>query len=202
MAHGQLLYPGCDVWLNNPLRPLEACGTSGMKAALNGCLNLSVRDGWWDEWFDGDNGWAIPTADGVDRPRPPRRAGGRRALRPDRERGRAAASTTATATACPSRWIEMVRHTLTTLGPKVLAGRMVRDYVDRPVRPGRPLGAGRCGRRVRRAASFAVVEAEGRPGVAGGPGRARGGLGRRGHPRAGGVPGAAGHRRPRRAGAR
>ena len=62
------LYPGCDVWLNNPLRPLEACGTSGMKAALNGGLNLSIRDGWWDEWYDGENGWAIPTADGVDDP--------------------------------------------------------------------------------------------------------------------------------------
>jgi starch phosphorylase len=56
---------GCDVWLNNPLRPLEACGTSGMKAALNGGLNLSIRDGWWDEWYDGENGWAIPTADGI-----------------------------------------------------------------------------------------------------------------------------------------
>ena len=60
------LYPGCDVWLNNPLRPFEACGTSGMKAALNGALNLSILDGWWDEWFDGKNGWAIPTADGVE----------------------------------------------------------------------------------------------------------------------------------------
>ena len=59
------LFPGCDVWLNNPLRPLEACGTSGMKAALNGGLNLSILDGWWDEWYDGQNGWAIPTADGV-----------------------------------------------------------------------------------------------------------------------------------------
>ena len=62
----QHLYPGCDVWLNNPLRPFEACGTSGMKAALNGGLNLSILDGWWDEWFDGQNGWAIPTADGVE----------------------------------------------------------------------------------------------------------------------------------------
>lgn len=64
MAMAQKLYPGCDIWLNNPLRPLEACGTSGMKAALNGCLNLSVLDGWWDEWFQPDFGWAIPTADG------------------------------------------------------------------------------------------------------------------------------------------
>src|SRR5206468_2129408 len=59
------LYWGVDVWLNNPLRPLEACGTSGMKAALNGALNLSIRDGWWDEWFDGENGWAIPSAEGL-----------------------------------------------------------------------------------------------------------------------------------------
>ncbi len=64
MAH--YLYWGCDVWLNNPLRPLEACGTSGMKAALNGGLNLSIRDGWWDEMYDGENGWAIPSASGVD----------------------------------------------------------------------------------------------------------------------------------------
>ena len=65
MSMARLLYWGCDVWLNNPLRPLEACGTSGMKSALNGGLNLSIRDGWWDEWCDGENGWEIPTADGV-----------------------------------------------------------------------------------------------------------------------------------------
>ncbi|HEY2577537.1 MAG TPA: alpha-glucan family phosphorylase, partial [Streptosporangiaceae bacterium] len=52
MAMAHFLVQGCDVWLNNPLRPLEACGTSGMKAALNGALNVSVRDGWWDEWYD------------------------------------------------------------------------------------------------------------------------------------------------------
>ena len=68
IAMAQSLYPGCDVWLNNPLRPFEACGTSGMKSALNGGLNLSILDGWWDEWYDGENGWAIPTADGVDDP--------------------------------------------------------------------------------------------------------------------------------------
>ena len=62
IAMARTLFPGCDVWLNNPLRPLEACGTSGMKAALNGSLNLSVLDGWWDEMYDGENGWAIPTA--------------------------------------------------------------------------------------------------------------------------------------------
>ncbi len=56
---GRFLVQGVDVWLNNPRRPLEASGTSGMKAAANGVLNASVLDGWWDEGFDDDNGWAI-----------------------------------------------------------------------------------------------------------------------------------------------
>jgi starch phosphorylase len=58
----QTLIPGCDVWLNNPTRPLEASGTSGMKAAVNGVLNLSVLDGWWPEGYSPGRGWAI---DGV-----------------------------------------------------------------------------------------------------------------------------------------
>ncbi|MET7618541.1 alpha-glucan family phosphorylase [Streptomyces sp. NPDC005408] len=135
MAMAQKLYPGCDVWLNNPLRPLEACGTSGMKAALNGCLNLSVLDGWWDEWFEPDFGWAIPTADGSatdDDRRDELEAGALYELIENRvaprfyDRG---------AGGLPQRWIEMVRRTLTTLGPKVLAGRMVREYVERLYAP-------------------------------------------------------------------
>jgi starch phosphorylase len=54
-----VLCAGADVWLNNPIRPQEASGTSGMKAAANGVLNVSVLDGWWDEGWTGDNGWAI-----------------------------------------------------------------------------------------------------------------------------------------------
>ncbi len=122
------LYPGCDVWLNNPLRPYEACGTSGMKAALNGGLNLSILDGWWDEWFDGNNGWAIPSADGVDDP-------DRRddleatALYDLLENDVAPRFYDTDEAGVPTRWLEMVRHTLKSLGPKVLATRMVRDYV-------------------------------------------------------------------------
>jgi starch phosphorylase len=56
------LVSGCDVWLNNPIYPLEASGTSGMKAAMNGVINLSVTDGWWDEGYNGNNGWAIKPA--------------------------------------------------------------------------------------------------------------------------------------------
>ncbi|WP_328409917.1 alpha-glucan family phosphorylase [Nocardia sp. NBC_00403] len=127
MSMARYLYWGCDVWLNNPLRPLEACGTSGMKSALNGGLNLSIRDGWWDEMYDGENGWAIPTADGVsdEHRRDDLEAGAlydlfERTVAPrfyDRDRND-----------MPVRWVEMVRHTLQTLGPKVLASRMVRDY--------------------------------------------------------------------------
>ena len=55
----QYLVHGVDVWLNNPLPPLEACGTSGMKASVNGVLHLSVLDGWWPEAYNGKNGWAF-----------------------------------------------------------------------------------------------------------------------------------------------
>ena len=55
----RLLVQGCDIWLNNPIRGLEACGTSGMKAALNGGINFSILDGWWDEAYNEKNGWAI-----------------------------------------------------------------------------------------------------------------------------------------------
>ena len=122
------LYGGCDVWLNNPLRPLEACGTSGMKSALNGGLNLSIRDGWWDEMYDGENGWAIPTADGVVDPdrRDDIEANGFYELVEKQVRTR---FYDVDADGVPQRWVSMVRHTLESLGPKVLASRMVRDYV-------------------------------------------------------------------------
>ncbi|MSY97372.1 MAG: alpha-glucan family phosphorylase, partial [Actinobacteria bacterium] len=129
-----LLYPGCDVWLNNPIRPLEASGTSGMKAALNGALNLSILDGWWDEWFDGQNGWAIPTADGIDDP--DRRDDIEAAALYDLIANSVASTFyDRDAHGLPRNWIAMVRHTLGTLGPKVLASRMVREYVTRLYTP-------------------------------------------------------------------
>ena len=134
MAMARMLVQGCDVWLNNPLRPLEACGTSGMKAALNGGLNLSVLDGWWDEWYDGRNGWAIPSADSVPDP-----------VRRDELEAAALYDLLGKSVAplfyqpghdgLPERWLEMVAHTLRTLGPKAQASRMVRQYVTQLYAP-------------------------------------------------------------------
>ena len=134
MSMARQLYWGCDVWLNNPLRPLEACGTSGMKSALNGGLNLSIRDGWWDEWYDGENGWEIPTADGL-------ADEGRRddleaaALYDLLEQSVVPKFYERDEHGVPTRWVEMVRHTLQVLGPKVLASRMVRDYTEKYYAP-------------------------------------------------------------------
>jgi starch phosphorylase len=105
-----------------------------MKSALNGGLNLSVRDGWWDEWYDGENGWEIPTADGL----------ADEARRDDIEAGALYDLLESSVTpkfyernehGVPTRWVEMVRHTLQVLGPKVLASRMVRDYTEKYYAP-------------------------------------------------------------------
>lgn len=120
------LYHGSDVWLNNPIRPQEACGTSGEKAALSGALNFSVMDGWWNEMYDGGNGWAIPSFDEfTDRTARDRAEVAvlydvlEREIVPLYYSGGAGLSTA---------WLDRVRHTWASLGPKVGASRMVRDY--------------------------------------------------------------------------
>ncbi len=126
----QLLYPGTDVWLNNPLRPLEACGTSGMKAALNGGLNLSILDGWWDEYFDGDNGWAIPTA-GDSLSAEERDALEAAALYDLIEHQLVPRFYERNDDGLPIRWLASIRHSLATLSPQLSADRMVREYTER-----------------------------------------------------------------------
>ncbi len=134
IAVARSLLQGADVWLNNPRRPQEACGTSGMKSALNGGLNLSILDGWWDECFDHDNGWAISSAEHVDdlERRDEVEAGSlfellERQVVPlfyDRWQG-----------PVPRKWVHRVKRSLITLGPFVTAARMVRDYTEHLYEP-------------------------------------------------------------------
>jgi starch phosphorylase len=128
------LYQGSDVWLNNPRRPQEACGTSGEKAALNGALNCSVLDGWWDEMFDGENGWAISSAEGeedLDK----RDLVEANSLYEILERQVVPLFYERVEGPVPRRWVRRVRSALISLGPRVVASRMVRDYVEQMYEP-------------------------------------------------------------------
>ncbi|MGH9118135.1 MAG: alpha-glucan family phosphorylase [Acidimicrobiales bacterium] len=134
IAVARALLQGADIWLNTPRRPQEACGTSGMKAVLDGGLNCSILDGWWDEMFDGENGWAISSAEHVD----------------DAERRDELEANTLfdllerqiipmyyerIEGTVPRRWVRKVKASLRTLGPQVVAARMVRDYVEELYEP-------------------------------------------------------------------
>ena len=123
---------GCDVWLNVPRPPLEASGTSGMKSAANGGLNLSVLDGWWAEGYDAStpNGWAID--DGVpgesDETQDARHA---HALYDLLEQQVVPLFNERDDAGIPQRWIAMVKASLMTNGPRFSATRMVSEYADR-----------------------------------------------------------------------
>jgi starch phosphorylase len=124
-----VLYQGVDIWLNNPRRPHEACGTSGEKAVLNGALHCSTMDGWWDEMFDGENGFAIGAAE--DNPDTLQQdTADTHALFELLEQTVVPTFYERTEGPLPRRWIARVRRSLLTLGPQVLATRMVREYVD------------------------------------------------------------------------
>ena len=128
MELAAVLLSGVDLWLNNPRRPHEACGTSGEKAVLNGALHCSTLDGWWDEMYDGENGFAIGSASDHSDVNQQDAADAEslftlleRTIVPmfyDRAEG-----------PLPRRWLARVRRSLDTLGPRVLASRMVTEYV-------------------------------------------------------------------------
>jgi glycogen phosphorylase len=122
------LTSGADIWLNNPRRLQEASGTSGMKAAMNGVLNMSVRDGWWEEAFNGLNGWAIgPGPEG--------------AASPDQDRVDAESIYEVLENqvvprfydqdhgGVPHEWVKMVKESIASILPNFCTTRMLKDYV-------------------------------------------------------------------------
>ncbi len=133
------LVAGCDVWLNNPIYPLEASGTSGMKAAMNGVLNLSVTDGWWEEGFDGTNGWAI-------KPAPEWYDDARR----DREDSRTLYELLQDKViplyyqkndlGFSPGWVRMAKRSIATLLPTFSSSRMVNEYVHKFYVPASEVG--------------------------------------------------------------
>ncbi|MCG5549104.1 alpha-glucan family phosphorylase [Halorhodospira halochloris] len=136
MAQARKLVTGVDVWLNNPEYPLEACGTSGQKAAINGVLNLSVLDGWWDEGYEKGNGWAIlPHSAGFD---PEYR---------DREEARDLLNLLSDEviplyfnrgnSGYATEWVKMSKAAMRTTLPRFNAQRMVMDYVSELYAPAR-----------------------------------------------------------------
>jgi glycogen phosphorylase len=134
MQVGRMLTSGADVWLNNPIRPHEASGTSGMKPPLHGGLNASILDGWWPEGFDGENGWAI----GDEREtRDPERRDARdaRDLLRVIEKEIVPAFYERTARGLPKRWVSLMRHSLASVPPQFNTHRMVGDYVAQAYLP-------------------------------------------------------------------
>lgn len=125
MEIGQMLTRGCDVWLNNPRRPNEASGTSGMKAAMNGVLNFSILDGWWPEaCIDGVNGWAIGDEEVLDN-----------TVEQDEKDAKALYETLLNKVIPiyyeeKQKWIEMMKQSIETTSTFFATDRMVKDYYE------------------------------------------------------------------------
>ncbi|RUM88340.1 MAG: alpha-glucan phosphorylase, partial [Thermodesulfatator sp.] len=118
---------GVDVWLNNPLPPLEACGTSGMKASLNGVLHLSILDGWWVEGYDGKNGWAFG-GEPVEGDRDPQDA---EALYRILEEEIVPLYYQWDETGIPRAWVRKMKEAMKSIVPRFCARRMFKEYVTR-----------------------------------------------------------------------
>ena len=127
VAH--FLVQGCDVWMNNPLKPLEASGTSGMKAAINGTPHMSIGDGWWAEGFTGDNGWLIE-AQAADSNDPGAQDwADAQAMYTLLEQQLVPTFYDRDADGIPRGWLRIVKQSIRTVLPRFSARRMVKDYV-------------------------------------------------------------------------
>ncbi len=132
LALAQQFAAGVDVWINTPRRPAEACGTSGMKMLFNGGLNLSVLDGWWDEAFAPEVGWAIG---GRENWQPRNDAADAEQLYQILENQVAPEFYDRDAEGVPQAWVNRVRASMAQLTPQFDAERMVRDYVEKAYLP-------------------------------------------------------------------
>ena len=130
LGFARRLVSGCDIWLNTPIYPLEASGTSGMKAAMNGVLNLSVTDGWWGEGYDGTNGWAIkPAPESYDE------------ARRNREDSQTLYELLQDQVipmyyrrhelGFSSEWVKMAKRSISSLLPRFNSTRMVTEYINK-----------------------------------------------------------------------
>jgi starch phosphorylase len=132
VAH--FLVQGCDVWLNTPRAPFEACGTSGMKAAMNGVPHLSIGDGWWAEGYTGSNGWLVEgDADGLDPAA--RDAADAEALYAVIEESVVPTFFDRDVRGLPRRWLRLVREAIRTTIPRFGTRRMLKQYAEEMYAP-------------------------------------------------------------------
>ncbi len=127
---GRMLYQGIDAWLNTPQRPLEACGTSGMKVVLNGGLHISIRDGWWAEAYDGANGFAIGTGETHADQAVQDARDAEDLFRLLEEEVVPLYYDNRNADGVPRCWVDRMKHSIRTLAWRFNADRMVQDYVE------------------------------------------------------------------------
>lgn len=123
----QYMVHGVDVWLNNPLPPVEACGTSGMKAALNGVLHLSIMDGWWIEGFNGKNGWAFGEGEVKDN----RDRADAEAIYRILEREIIPLYYKVSDDGVPHGWVKVMKESIKSTAHRFSARRMVKEYTEK-----------------------------------------------------------------------
>ena len=127
MAIASAMVKGCDIWLNTPRRPHEASGTSGMKAAMNGCLHCSIMDGWWDESYNGDNGFSIGSTEQYASTEDQDRAESL-SLYEILEQEIIPTFYHRNKQGIPELWVEKMKSSIMSIAPVFSTARMVRDY--------------------------------------------------------------------------